>query len=203
MLNKQWGISLLSCASLLLTACTVVDLDADGKPIIPPDPNAKASYSNQTPQQVVQQSWDSKVMAAASSHALDWDAMQQKSRSLKPGSSASVFVRASGQVTAFEPVSERERNLAMTFNGMPVSVQLGPVIRSNAIRDAAGYNFEDFTNQVQFAQLTKALNRHAVQQLPAVDASWQGKTVDTLMAVTLRPDGVQDAVALSLKAEAP
>lgn len=203
MLKKQWGISLLSCASLLLTACTVVDLDADGKPIIPPDPNAKASYSNQTPQQVVQQNWDSKVMAAANGHALDWNAMQEKSRSLKPGGSASVFVKARGQVTAFEAASDRERNLAMTINGTPVSVQLGPVIRSNAIRDAAGFNFEDFTNQVQFARLTKALNRHAVQQLPAVDASWQGKTVETVMAVTLRPDGVQDAVALSLTAEAP
>ncbi|MCU5771322.1 DUF2291 family protein [Erwiniaceae bacterium BAC15a-03b] len=203
MLKKQWGTSVLFCASLLLTACTVVDLDADGKPIIPPDPNAKASYSNQTPQQVVQENWDSKVMSAAKQHGLDWAAMQEKSRTLKAGSSESVFVKASGQVTAFNPVSERERNLAITFNGTPVEVQLGPVIRSNAIRDAAGFNFEDFTNQVQFAQLTKALNRQTVKQLPPVDASWQGKTVDALLAVTLTAQGVQDAVALTLTPEAP
>ncbi|WP_053115874.1 DUF2291 family protein [Winslowiella iniecta] len=203
MLKKHWGISLLSCASLLLTACTVVDLDAEGKPIIPPDPDAKASYSNQTPQQVVAQSWDSKVMASAHSQALDWGGLLEKSRSLTPGKSLSVFVKASGEVTAVNRVSEREQNLAMTINGQPVSVQLGPVVRSNAIRDAAGFNFEEFTNQVQFAQLTKALNRQAVKQLPPVDASWQGKTVEALMAVTVRQDGVQEAVALSLKPEAP
>ncbi|KOC92064.1 hypothetical protein NG42_02220 [Winslowiella iniecta] len=196
-------MSLLSCASLLLTACTVVDLDAEGKPIIPPDPDAKASYSNQTPQQVVAQSWDSKVMASAHSQALDWGGLLEKSRSLTPGKSLSVFVKASGEVTAVNRVSEREQNLAMTINGQPVSVQLGPVVRSNAIRDAAGFNFEEFTNQVQFAQLTKALNRQAVKQLPPVDASWQGKTVEALMAVTVRQDGVQEAVALSLKPEAP
>ncbi|MFS2224421.1 DUF2291 family protein [Pantoea sp. B65] len=203
MSKKQWGISVLSGASLLLTACTVVDLDADGKPIIPPDPNAKASYSNQTPQQVVQETWDSKVMSTAKTHALDWPALQQRSHMLKAGSSESVFVKARGQVTAFNSVSDRERNLAISFNGMPVTVQLGPVIRSNAIRDAAGFNFADFTNQVQFAQLTKALNRQAVKQLPPVDASWQGKTVDTVVAVTFSQDGVQDAVALTLTPEAP
>lgn len=203
MSKKQWGMAVLSCASLLLTACTVVGLDANGKPIIPPDPHAKASYSNQTPQQVVQENWDSKVMATANDHALDWATAQEKSRTVKEGSSESVFVKASGQVTAFNNSNERERTLEMTINGAPVTVQLGPVIRSNVIRDAAGFNFEDFTNQVQFAQLTKALNRHAVQQLPAVDASWNGKKVDVVLAVTLKHNAIQDAVALALKPEAP
>ena len=37
----------------LLSACTVVDLDADGKPILPKDPHAKPSYTTQTPQQML------------------------------------------------------------------------------------------------------------------------------------------------------
>ena len=38
---KQWGAVLMGCAALLLTACTVVDLDENGKPVLPADPNAK------------------------------------------------------------------------------------------------------------------------------------------------------------------
>lgn len=51
----QWGAALVGCATLLLTACTVVDLDENGKPIIPADPQAKASFDNQTPDQIAQQ----------------------------------------------------------------------------------------------------------------------------------------------------
>ncbi len=52
---KQWGAILTGCAALLLTACTVVDLDENGKPIMPADPNAKTSFDNLTPQQIAQQ----------------------------------------------------------------------------------------------------------------------------------------------------
>ena len=55
----QWGAALVGCATLLLTACTVVDLDENGKPIIPADPQAKASFDNQTPDQIAQQTWQS------------------------------------------------------------------------------------------------------------------------------------------------
>ncbi|VTR36930.1 Uncharacterised protein [Serratia fonticola] len=41
---KQWGVGLLCCSTLLLTACRVVDLDESGNPVIPPDPNAKVSF---------------------------------------------------------------------------------------------------------------------------------------------------------------
>ena len=61
----QWGAALVGCATLLLTACTVVDLDENGKPIIPADPQAKASFDNQTPDQMAQQTWQSRVLEAA------------------------------------------------------------------------------------------------------------------------------------------
>ena len=52
---KQWGAVLMGCAALLLTACTVVDLDENGKPVLPADPNAKPSFDHLTPQQIAQQ----------------------------------------------------------------------------------------------------------------------------------------------------
>lgn len=185
--------------SLILTACTVVDLDANGNPIMPKDPNAKPGYSNQTPQQIAESSWASRVQQPAEKQALSWADMETKSHTVKAGGSESVFVRAGGTVTAFDNSNERERSLTVTINGKPVKVLIGPVLRSNAIRDAAGYRFKEFTNQVQYAQLTKALNRHAVQQLPPVDASWVGKPVQVLLAVSMEPNQVNDVVAIQLQ----
>ncbi|KHJ68207.1 hypothetical protein QU24_10140 [Pantoea rodasii] len=185
--------------TLVLTACTVVDLDANGNPIMPKDPNAKPGYSDQTPQQIAESSWASRVQQPAEKQALSWADMETKSHTVKAGTSESVFVRAAGTVTAFDNSNDRERSLTMTINGKPVQVLIGPVLRSNAIRDAAGFRFEEFTNQVQYAQLTKALNRHAVQQLPAIDASWVGKPVQALLAVSMKLNQVDDVVAIQLQ----
>ncbi|WP_312242687.1 DUF2291 family protein [Pantoea sp.] len=188
----------VAVAMLLLSACTVVDLDADGNPILPKDPNAQASFSSQTPQQIAESSWQNKVMDPARQKGLSWADMKTKSSTVKAGGSESVFVQASGTVTAFDDSNSRERNLTMTINGEPVKILVGPVLRSNAIRDAAGFRFEQFTNQVQYAQLTRALNRHAVKQLPPLDAGWVNKNAQALLAVTMGRDSVQDVVAVSL-----
>ncbi|MDI9221711.1 DUF2291 family protein [Pantoea sp. EA-12] len=199
MKGKTAGGLVVALMTLMLTACTVVDLDANGNPIMPKDPNAKPGYSDQTPQQIAESSWASRVQQPAEKQALSWADMETKSHTVKAGTSESVFVRAAGTVTAFDNSNDRERSLTMTINGKPVQVLIGPVLRSNAIRDAAGFRFEEFTNQVQYAQLTKALNRHAVQQLPAVDASWVGKPVQALLAVSMKPNQVDDVVAIQLQ----
>ncbi|HAZ54087.1 MAG TPA: hypothetical protein DCY50_03425 [Franconibacter helveticus] len=199
---KQWGVGMVCCAALLLTACRVVDLDENGKPIIPADPNARVSFENQTPQQIAQQTWNERVQTAAQSHALDASTLASQVKSLPPGKSESVFVRLSGKVERVEISSEREKKLVIRVNGAPLTVQTGPVIRGNAIRDAAGFKFEDFTNQVQFAQLSRAYNRDAAKHLPPVDESWTGKPVTLLAALTLKEGEMTDAAALDLKQEA-
>ncbi|WP_044178750.1 DUF2291 family protein [Phytobacter massiliensis] len=198
---KQWGAALLGGATLLLTACTVVDLDENGKPIMPADPNAKASFDNMTPQQIAQQTWQERVVDAANKHALDATALsaQLKTPGDKP---QSVFVRLTSKVERVDMSNEREQKLVMTFNGQPLAVNTGPVVRGNTIRDATGFKFEDFTNQVQFAQLSRAYNREAVKHLPKIDESWTGKQATALMAVTLNGGKIDDAVALELKQEA-
>ena len=199
---KQWGAVLTGCAALLLTACTVVDLDADGKPIMPADPNAKASFDNQTPQQIAQQTWQSRVLDTASQHALDASAL---STQLKTPSSTpqSVFVRLTGKIERVDNSNEREQKLVMMVNGQPVEIQSGPVMRGNAIRDAAGFRFEEFTNQVQFAQLSRAFNREAVTHLPKVDDSWNGKNASVTFATTITAGKADEAAALELKQETP
>ena len=199
---KQWGAAFIGCTTLLLTACTVVDLDENGKPIMPADPNAKASFDNLTPQQIAQQTWQERVIGAAHKHALDATALttQLKTTNDKPHS---VFVHLTTQVERVDVSNEREQKLVMTFNGKPLEIQMGPVVRGNAIRDATGFKFEDFTNQVQFAQLSRAYNREAVKNLPKIDASWAGKPATVVMAVTINAGQTEDAVALEFKQEAP
>lgn len=199
---KQWGAALTGCAALLLTACTVVDLDADGKPILPADPNAKASFDNQTPQQIAQQTWQTRVLDTATQHALDPAALatQLKTPSATP---QSVFVRLTGKVEKVDSSNEREQKLVMIVNGQPLEIQSGPVMRGNAIRDAAGFRFEEFTNQVQFAQLSRAFNREAATHLPKVDDSWNGKTASVVFATTLANGKADEAAALELKQETP
>ncbi|MDH2068721.1 DUF2291 family protein [Pantoea sp. GD03673] len=187
----------------LLSACTVVDLDADGNPILPKDPHAKPSYTNQTPQQIAEETWQPRVITAANGHALSWADMEAKSQTVKPGGRESVFVRASGKASAFDAQNPRERTLTLTINGKPVVINVGPVLRSNAIRDAAGFRFEEFTNQVQYAQLTRALNRHAVKQLPPLDASWVNQPVQALLAVSIGHNSIDDVVAVELRRGTP
>ena len=187
----------------LLSACTVVDLDADGNPILPKDPHAKPSYTTQTPLQIAEETWQTRARSTANSHALSWADMEAKSQTVKPGGRESVFVRASGTASAFDESNPRERTLTLTINGKPVAVSVGPVLRSNAIRDAAGFRFEEFTNQVQYAQLTRALNRHAVKQLPPLDASWVNQPVQALLAVSIGHNSVEEVVAFELKLGTP
>ncbi len=190
---KQWGIGVLCCSTLLLTACRVVDLDENGKPIIPPDPNAKASFANMTPAQIAQQTWDSRVSAQARDHALDAATLPNSP------TPQSVFVRLHSNIEKVDLTNPRERSVTVTLNNKPLEVQIGPLIRGNAVRDAAGFKFEDFTNQVQFAQLSKAYNREAVKHLPPVDASWQQQPVTMLIAGNLKDGVLSDAVALDIQ----
>ncbi|MEG2664736.1 MAG: DUF2291 family protein [Hafnia sp.] len=197
----QWGAALVGCTALLLTACTVVDLDENGKPIIPADPQAKASFDNQTPEQIAQQTWQSRVLDAAQQHALDDPALSAR---LKTPSltTESVFVRLTSQIEKVDTGNGRENSILVRVNNIPITIQIGPVMRGNAIRDATGFKFEDFTNQVQFAQLSRAYNREAVKHLPTVDESWRGKKATVLFAVTLDAGKPENAAALTLEQEA-
>ncbi len=85
-------------------------------------------------------------MDAAQKHALDTNtfATQMKNSSTTP---QSVFVRLTSQIERVDISNDREQQLVVTVNGQPLTIQLGPVVRGNAIRDATGFKFEDFTNQ--------------------------------------------------------
>lgn len=123
----QWGAALVGCATLLLTACTVVDLDENGKPIIPADPQAKASFDNQTPDQIAQQTWQSRVLEAAQQHVLDASALTTRLKAPSPAPE-SVFVRLTSQIDSVDTTNGREHTIVVRVNDMPVTIQIGPVM---------------------------------------------------------------------------
>ena len=84
------------------------------------------------------------MIDAANQHALDATALE-KVRQASGATPQSVFVRLSSEVTGIDVSNPREQKLTLRY-GQPLVVQLGPVMRGNAIRDASGFKFEDFTN---------------------------------------------------------
>lgn len=183
---------------LLLSACTVVDLDENGKPIIPVDPASTPGYSTMTPESIATALWKPKLLPTAQQQTLSWDEVKQAQAALEGSARKAVYVRLQGTVSGIDRES-REGKLLLDVQGDTVTLQLGPIVKGNAIRDAAGFiRFDDFKNQVQFAQLTRALNNKALTSLPALEAGVQGKPINVLAALVITKQGVSDAVPMTI-----
>ncbi len=71
-------------------------------------------------------------------------------------------------------------------------IQIGPVLRGTAIRDVLDFiSFNDFTNQIDFAQFGKAFNTYANEHVlkPVPRDALVGKTVSALGAYALPMTG--------------
>lgn len=62
---------------------------------------------------------------------------------------------------------------------VPVTIQIGPVVKGNSLRDAMPFvNFQNFTNQLEFAEVGRAFNSRVVTEIKtAVDALAPGQTI--------------------------
>lgn len=62
---------------------------------------------------------------------------------------------------------------------VPLTIQIGPVIKGNSLRDAMPFiNFQNFTNQLEFAEVGRAFNGRVVTEIKtAVDALAPGQTI--------------------------
>jgi predicted lipoprotein len=81
------------------------------------------------------------------------------------GSPWSFVVNGTGEVTA-KNTESRAGTLEVAIEGMtePLVLQIGPVIRGNAVRDALPFvSFKDFVNQLEYANAGKALTALAFE----------------------------------------
>lgn len=196
--DERYRACWVGLCTLLLSACTVVDLDENGKPIIPVDPASVPGYSTMTPENIATALWQPTLLPTAQQQALSWDEVKQTQAALEDSARKAVYARLQGTVSGIDRAS-REGKLMLDVQGDAVTLQLGPIVKGNAIRDAAGFiRFDDFKNQVQFAQLARALNNKALASLPELDTGMQGKPVNVLAALVVTKQGISEAVPMTL-----
>jgi predicted lipoprotein len=86
------------------------------------------------------------------------------------GSPWNFIVSGAGTVTA-KNTESRAGTLVLALDAatpIEVTLQIGPVIRGNAVRDALPFvSFKDFTNQLEYADAGKALTALAVEGIAA------------------------------------
>ena len=148
----------------------------------------------------VEENWDAKVIPVMQEAPLDVGTIlaaiakdpdaagQQYGRRAGPGQPWTYLVKGEGKVTAVDVASRHgTATVEMTIDGKPTDVvlQIGPVIFGTAIRDGMPFiSFGEFTNQIDYAEVSRALNDKATAGLADKMADAEGKTLSFAGAAT-------------------
>jgi predicted lipoprotein len=140
--------------------------------------------------------WDAKVLPLVREHAVeitnvldalakDVDAAGQQygHRAEAEGAAWNFIVKGQGKVTKAD-VASRHGTLVVALDrdpaGRSVTLQVGPVVFGSAFRDSLPFvSFNDFVNQIDYAQVSRKLNDRAVAAARANfdPAKAEGRTV--------------------------
>ncbi|MDH3000511.1 hypothetical protein A1D23_01380 [Chelonobacter oris] len=182
----------LICMSLFLVSCEVVDLDSAGKPIIPMSAEESSALNNMDPKDIADKIWNDVLQEARQSD------ISLKQILSNTANEKSYFTMLNG---VLENIDERQ-NLMVRSDDQIITVQFGKIIRGNAIRDASSViSFDQFKNQIQFAKLSKELNKKAMVSIMKLDRTLLGKDINLLIALTIKNKQIQDVVPLEIYAE--
>lgn len=167
MFSRRLALAVLTCAAVLpLVGCKVVRI-ADQEAEAPAGFNAAAYADGIWVSEALPffaQSADPVVAVMPAIAAGLADAGVQFGYRPGEGSPWSFVVSGQGTVIA-KNTESRAGTLEVSVDGVadPVVLQIGPVIRGNAVRDALPFvGFKDFTNQIEYANAGKALTALAV-----------------------------------------
>tara|TARA_R110002126_G_scaffold213048_1_gene359509 strand:- start:29259 stop:29903 length:645 start_codon:yes stop_codon:yes gene_type:complete len=183
-------LSVCAVVALGLTGCKLVkNVPEDEKAIA-----ADASGDNARTDQRITDTFHTKLLPyvrdraltfaalrAALSQGLDVAGEAHGNRGSGAGAAWNFALTGTGVIVSAKlDTRARVADLDMDGDGAAdVTVQLGPVIRGNALRDIAPfYNFDDFRDQIEFAKLGRALNDQisGAIQLPEGDLIGQPMT---------------------------
>lgn len=164
--------------------------------------------------------WDSKVVPTVTAHAVALDKLlpaiaadpdaagKAYGHHGGSGDPYSYAVSGAGKVVSVDTKSRRGLvTLKLQGAAAPhqVILQIGPVVFGSALRDSLPFiQFGDFVNQIQFAQVSRALNDRAVHQVrQGLDPDQLiGKTVSFAGGTTIRSaDGPITVTPMTLKVE--
>ncbi|MBB5537609.1 DUF2291 family protein [Rhizobium giardinii] len=176
-----------------------------------PEEAAEAASGGFNPDRQVAEVWEAKVIPFLETRAGTFQEVSALSKSdldaaaakyghkEKDGTAPWTFAaKVSGTIVKAETKS-RAAYLDTDVDGdgkADVRVQIGPVIKGTAIRDSLDFvNFNEFKNQIQWAEFGKAFNSHVnaltLEKLPR--ESLEGKHVEALGAYPL-PSAGQSAL---------
>jgi predicted lipoprotein len=179
-------------SAMLLTACKFVATESKN--------GVSGNSGAVSPDQQVGDMWDSKVLPYLEAKAGDFKTVSEAARTnveaagvtygnkeKQASSPWTLVVRLEGKIVAANTES-RAGSIDVDADGngsADARVQIGPVMRGTALRDCLDFvSFNQFTNQIDFAQFGKAFNLHVdktvTSKLPR--AQLAGKTVQVLGA---------------------
>ncbi len=148
----------------------------------------------------VEKNWDAKVIPVMQTAPIDVGTIlaaiakdpdaagKQYGRRAGEGQPWTYLVKGEGTVTAVDVASRHgTATVEVTVDGKPTDVvlQIGPVIFGTAIRDGMPFiSFGEFVNQIDYAEVSRALNDKATAGLAKKMADAKGKTVSFAGAAT-------------------
>ena len=115
------------------------------------------------------------------------------------------MVKGSGKVIEVHTESQAG-TLVLEVPGLneKIALQIGPVVRGTALRDATGAApFDQFTNQLDYADVAKEMNKRAVKEAFAsiAPASLADKTITFFGAFTFDPRSKGPLLVTPVKVE--
>jgi predicted lipoprotein len=126
--------------------------------------------------------WDAKVLPTVAAQAVDLATLLRSPSDLPPA----FLVKGAGRVLNVDTTSRTgflSIDLAPYDGHADARVQIGPVLRGTALRDALPFiQFSQFVNQLEFARVGNALNDRVLATLPQQDLA--GKVVSFAGAAT-------------------
>jgi predicted lipoprotein len=170
------------------------------KPLAPAGSSSQAGQSKGV--QFVEKLWESKVLRAIQEKAQDIAKILPEIRA-DPASGGQKYgrrestnpynymVKGNGKVIEVHTESQAG-TIILEVPGLEekIALQIGPVVRGTALRDATGAApFDQFSNQLDYADVSKEMNSRAVKTAFAgVDpSSLSGKTITFFGAFTFDP----------------
>jgi predicted lipoprotein len=142
----------------------------------------ESSSTTRTPAAYVDSIWDSRlipeiVKSATDAHVL-LDAITaspenagQKYGHREGGGSWYFNVKGQGRVISADTSSRNGTIKVEVGPSQMLTIQVGPVLRGTALRDSTSIiRFTDFTNQIEFADVSNELDKRALARLASFDA---------------------------------
>ncbi|SFR04981.1 DUF2291 family protein [Poseidonocella sedimentorum] len=192
------ALALVLCGVAALSGCQIVFEDENAPAEIPAGPDGddarntarlEESFEAELLPLVAQRALDLEGLRTALSAGLDSAGEAHANRGAGQGAAWNFALRDEGRVVANRlDSSARTADVDVDGDGeSDLRLQLGPVIRGTALRDAAPfYNFDDFRDQIEFAKLARAINDRIKPALVAVEDVPVGATVRFTGVVPLK-----------------